>query len=150
VAAKSEATKPVAIAAPLVLEQLDNAMWIERFADFGIGGVLGNIAANCCLDARSDTHLLFTLDRQHASFFDTAHTQRLTEQFSRVFAQSIRIEITVGDPQIETPAAYRERLRQQRLAHARQLIHDDPNVQMLQETFGATIDENSIEPLEDH
>ena len=150
VAAKSEATKPVAIAAPLVLEQLDNAMWIERFADFGIGGVLGNIAANCCLDARSDTHLQFTLDRQHASFFDTAHTQRLTEQFSRVFAQSIRIEITVGDPQIETPAAYRERLRQQRLAHARQLIHDDPNVQMLQETFGATIDENSIEPLEDH
>ena len=136
-------------AVPLVLEQFDNTMWITRFAQFGIGGVLGNIAANCCLQSRAAEHLLFTLDQQHASFFDATHTQRLTEQLSRVFAQPIRIEITVGVPSLETPAAHRERLRLERLAHARQLVIDDPNVQLLQQTFGAALDENSIEPLDD-
>ena len=61
-------------------------------------------------------NLSFVSNQQHASFFDPSYTQRITDQLSRVFATTVRINIAVGEPRSETPAAYRERLRLERLA----------------------------------
>ncbi len=142
---------PIAVTqrAPLILASFDNAVWIERFAEFGIGGVIGTIASHCCLSAIDNQRLQFVLDQHHASFFDQTHVARITEQFSRVFAASLQIAIEIGAPTLETPAAYRERQRQLRLDNARNSIFDDPNVRLLQEVFGAALEENSIEPLDE-
>ncbi len=143
--------KPSAAAAPaaeLALASFDNSTWAARFAEFGIGGVVGTIASHCCLLERSGEQLRFVLDEKHSSFFDAAHTQRITDQLSRVFGTPVRVQIELGAPQLETPAAYRERLRLERLAQAKQLIENDPNVRLLQEAFGAVLDENSIKPLD--
>jgi DNA polymerase-3 subunit gamma/tau len=145
--APQPAPKPTAAA--IALEAFDNAMWTTRFAEFGVGGVVGTIAAHCGFVQRDGVTLRFILDKQHASFFDPTHTQRLTDQLSRVFAAELRVDISVGDPAVETPAAYRERIRLERLAQARQLIADDANIKLLQDAFGAELDENSIEPVDD-
>ncbi len=141
--------QPATVAAEIALNNFDNALWIARFAEFGIGGVVGTIASHCCLVERSDDRLHFVLDEKHASFFDPAHTQRITDQLSRVLNTLVRVQIAVGAPPLETPAAQRERLRAERLALARQLIESDPNVRMLQQEFGAALDENSIQPRDD-
>jgi DNA polymerase III subunit gamma/tau len=137
------------VADELVLANFDNALWVTRFVGFGIGGVVGTIASHCCLVERDGEQLHFVLDDKHASFFDPAHTQRITDQLSRVFDIAVRVKITVGASQLETPAIYRERLRAERFAHARELIETDPNVRMLREVFGAVLDENSIQPRDD-
>jgi DNA polymerase-3 subunit gamma/tau len=137
--------QPVAIA----LDTFDNVLWTTRFAEFGVGGVVGTIAAHCGFIRREGATLRFVLDQQHASFFDPSHTQRLTDQLNRVFATELRIDISVGEPGVETPAAYRERIRLERLVQARQLIAEDANVRLLREAFGAELDENSIEPTDD-
>lgn len=140
---------PVAVPSPaeqVTLANFDNALWTARFPDFGIGGVVGTIASHCCLVELNGEQLHFVLDEKHASFFDSAHTQRITDQLSRVFNTAVRVNIVVGTPDLETPATYRERLRGERLVHARQLIENDPNVNLLREAFGATLDENSIQP----
>ncbi|HSB97877.1 MAG TPA: DNA polymerase III subunit gamma/tau, partial [Spongiibacteraceae bacterium] len=151
--ANSAATPSVPVAAkssavPLAVQSFDNEVWITRFAEFGIGGVIGTIAAHCCLQQADNSQLYFVLDQRHASFFDQAHVSRITEQLSRVFGAPVQAIIETGTPQLETPAAYRERQRQLRLATARQTITDDPNVRLLQEVFGAVLEENSIEPLD--
>jgi DNA polymerase-3 subunit gamma/tau len=145
-------------AEPLSLRDFDNTMWTSRFAEFGIGGVIGTIAMHCCLESVQDSaaqstdnpQLRFVLDRQHASFFDpAAHVQRIAEQLGRVFGAPVRALIEVGEPALETPAAWRERQRQLRLAAARQSLLDDPNVHLLQQAFGAVLEETSIEPLDE-
>ena len=141
--------QPAAQQQAIALDQFDNLVWTTRFAEFGIGGVVGTIAANCCLLERADATLYFVLNQQHASFFDPTYTQRITDQLSRVFATAVRVDISVGEPAAETPAAYRERIRLERLAQARQLITEDANVRLLQESFGAELDEGSIEPVDD-
>ena len=141
-------SQPVPVVAELTLANFDNAVWSARFGEFGIGGVVGTIASHCCLVERNGEQLHFVLDEKHASFFDSAHTQRITDQLSRVFNMPVRLHIIVGVPPLETPAACRERLRLERLAHARQLIENDTNVRLLQEAFGAVLDTDSIKPLD--
>jgi len=142
------AAQPVAevVAEAISLAIFDNALWTSRFSEFGIGGVVGTIASHCCLVERKGEQLHFVLDEKHASFFDSAHTQRITDQLCRVFNTTVRLQIVVGVPEFETPAACRERLRLQRLAHARQLIENDPNVRLLQDSFGASLNVESIKP----
>jgi DNA polymerase-3 subunit gamma/tau len=151
------ARAPAASLPPLQLSSFDNAVWTSRFAEFGIGGVIGTIAAHCCVVAPADSagqstdnrSLHFVLDRKHASFFDEAHTQRIVELLGRAFGEPVQAVIEVGEPAQETPAAYRERQRQLRLAAARQSLVDDPNIRLLQDTFGAVLEDSSIEPLDD-
>lgn len=135
-------------AAPLTLAGFDNEVWVSRFPEFGIGGVLGTIAAHCALGRAGSGRLHFVLDRRHASFFDPNHTQRVQEQLARVLGESVAVTIEVGEPALETPAVRRERNRQLRLAQARQAIAADPNVRLLQDSFGALLDEASIEPVD--
>ncbi|MFT3931584.1 MAG: DNA polymerase III subunit gamma/tau [Spongiibacteraceae bacterium] len=141
-------TPPLSTAAPLTLASFDNATWSTRFNEFGIGGIIGTIASHCCLLERKGEQLHFVLDEKHASFFDSAHTQRITDQLSRVFETPVRVHIVVGTPHVETPAAYRERIRLERLAQARVLIEGDANVKLLQDVFGAMLDVDSIKPLD--
>jgi DNA polymerase-3 subunit gamma/tau len=115
-------------AAAITLANFDNALWSTRFTEFGIGGVVGTIASHCCLAECSGDQLRFVLDEKHSSFFDAAHTQRITDQLNRVFDTTLRVQITIGLPQLE--------------------IEADPNVQLLQAEFGALLDINSIKPLD--
>lgn len=141
-------TQPLSTAAPLTLASFDNATWSTRFNEFGIGGIIGTIASHCCLLERKGEQLHFVLDEKHASFFDSAHTQRITDQLSRVFETPVRVHIAIGVPNVETPAAYRERIRLERLAQARVLIEGDVNIRLLQDAFGAILDVDSIKPLD--
>jgi len=135
--------------APLTLAAFDNEVWVSRFAEFGIGGVLGTIAAHCCLAQAEAGRLQFVLDRQHASVFDQGHTRRVQDQLTQVFGEPVTVAIEVGEAAAETPAVRRERNRQRRLAQARQAIAADPNVQMLLSKFGAALDEASVEPFDE-
>jgi DNA polymerase-3 subunit gamma/tau len=145
------APREVAVATQpaLALAQLDNPTWTARFAEFGIGGVLGTIATHCWLQEVQGEQLRFVLDQRHASFFDPSHCQRMQEQLSKVLGVAVAVQIAVGEPGGDTPAVLRDRNRQQRLAEARRAIADDPNVRLLQDSFGALLDEASIEPLDE-
>lgn len=143
------APEPAAAAAPLVVEALDNTVWTTRFAEFGIGGVLGTIAAHCCLQEVAGDRLQFVLDREHASFYDAEHGRRLQEALGRRLGRPVAVEVAVGEPAADTPARWRERQRQQRLSAARAELAEDPNVQWLRDSLGAQLDEASIEPVDE-
>lgn len=133
----------------LSFELLDSTTWTEQFNVFGFGGVLGTIASHCELQARDGLRLSMVLDNRHAAFFDDSHTQRMQEHLRQYFDTQLTLTVTVGATQAETPYLRRERLRQERLAAARENIVADVNVRLLQESFGARLDESSIEPVDE-
>lgn len=140
---------PTAAAEVVAFEQFDNAVWIERFDLFGLGGVLGTIASHCELRRRHESVVEMVLDTRHAAVFDPAHTQRLQDHLRHYFGNAFKLQIDIGQPQAETPFLRRDRLRQERRAAARAAIVADPNILLLQEGFGALLDEASIEPTDE-
>jgi len=146
------AVEPVAVPtvvveeAPISFDQFDNAVWAERFNVFGFGGVLGTIASHCELRQRDGLRVSMVLDGGHAAFFDDSHVQRIQEQLRDYFSVALLLNVEIGPTQAETPAQRRDRLRRERLEAARQAILTDPNIHLLQEGFGALLDEASIEP----
>ncbi len=148
VSAPAVAVATAAVAAPLSLAALDNGVWSARFAEFGLGGVLGAVAAHCCLVQVDGHRLQFVLDRANAAVFSSSHTARMQEQLRHCFDAPVELAIEIGEPPLETPAQRRERLRGERLEQARAAIADDPNVRLLQQAFEARLDSASIEPIE--
>lgn len=122
--------------------------WALRFAEFGLSGVLGSVASRCWLRAVDGDTLYFVLDQGHATLYSEQHGARLAEQLGARMGRSLKVQIEIGEPGGETPAACRERLRAARLAGARAAIEADPHVRTLCEQFGARLDEQSIEPLD--
>ncbi|MET0379142.1 MAG: DNA polymerase III subunit gamma/tau [Spongiibacteraceae bacterium] len=140
---------PAAVAEVIAFEQFDNGVWVEQFHRFGLGGVLGTIASHCELRRRHDLLVEMVLDMRHAAVFDEAHTQRLQDHLRNYFGNTLKLQIDIGQPQAETPFMRRDRIRQERRAAAHAAIVADPNILLLQEGFGALLDEASIEPVDE-
>jgi DNA polymerase-3 subunit gamma/tau len=137
-------------AEPIALEQLNNSVWSECFPQFGLGGVLGTIASHCELRHLDGLNVEMVLDQRHAAVFDEMHTQRLQEHLRNYFGgAALKLRIDIGQPQAETPFMRRDRIRLERRAAAHAAIVADANIRLLQEGFGAVLDETSIEPLDD-
>lgn len=147
-ATESVPVSPVATAEVIAFERFDNAVWIEQFHQFGLGGVLGTIASHCELRRRHELSIEMVLDTRNAAVFDEAHTQRLQDHLRNYFGNTLKLQIDIGTPQAETPFMRRDRIRQERRAAAHAAIIADPNVLLLQESFGALLDESSIEPVD--
>jgi DNA polymerase-3 subunit gamma/tau len=56
-------------------------------------------------------------------------------------------EVQALDPALETPQQRDQRIAQQRHAQAIDTLSRDPNIQKLQQAFGATLLESSVKPV---
>jgi DNA polymerase-3 subunit gamma/tau len=61
-------------------------------------------------------------------------------------ARSVQFSVAELDTALETPRQQEERQQQERHAQAVDLLHHDPNIQKLQQAFGATLIESSVKP----
>ena len=132
----------------MALDQLDSERWVRDFEQLGLVGMVGNIASHCTLQKRQGNRLELLLDQHNASLFNDAQLHKLEQQLSKALGEALEVAVELGEVSGETPAAYRARQLAERRAAARASIENDPNVQLLIERFGATLDPESIEPLD--
>ena len=98
---------------------------------------------NLGLSRQSDNTLFFELDPSHEHLLDPSRIEVITHELRRLGIQaSINVQVTKSD--IETPALRIQRLSDEKHRAAEQALAEDPNVQALQEKFGATIVKESI------
>ena len=71
----------------------------------------------------------------------------LEQALSEYFGESIALNIQTGLMQTETPSAWRERRRHERLEAARRSFHTDEQVQAIVEAFSGVIQDHTIEPV---
>jgi DNA polymerase-3 subunit gamma/tau len=144
--------EPINIPAPKALrkvpyEQASPADWTEIYLGLGVTGILQSTVANCQMINRQGNDFYFVLDKANSTLYDTSHEKRLADLLSDYFVEPVRAHIQLGEITAETPSAMAIRLREERLQDAISAIHNDPIVQQLIAQFGATLREETIQPI---
>ena len=126
---------------------LEAANWTEVLAALNLGGVTRTLAANCLLRSIEADRCLLKLAEHHASLWNASHEERIAAGLSELYGLPLKVEIEVGESEVETPAQRDARLRQEQQAKAVAEIENDKHVQQLVENFDGRIDADSITPL---
>ncbi|MDM5124708.1 DNA polymerase III subunit gamma/tau [Aeromonas rivipollensis] len=121
--------------------------WAELIARTGVGGRLRQLAINSVMTRQGElVSLVFKPEQRHL-VSDRALAD-LAEIIGPEFGQPVRVEVTLGtDPARETPLEIEHRLYLGVREQVSRDLADDPNVQFLQQRFGAVLHPESIEPL---
>ncbi|MDZ7643820.1 MAG: DNA polymerase III subunit gamma/tau C-terminal domain-containing protein [Woeseiaceae bacterium] len=103
------------------------------------------LASNCAYVRRDGNVVRLSLDQRSESLLTRRRQDALAEALSGHFGETLRVDIEVGEQTEETPLQAEARAADEKLAAARESLEADPNVQALQDMFGATLNADSIE-----
>ncbi|MFD2196568.1 DNA polymerase III subunit gamma/tau C-terminal domain-containing protein, partial [Halomonas beimenensis] len=128
---------------------LDHDAWLARFDDLGLSGLTRNLAAHCVVEADDGRDLTLRLDPSQAAMQAEVHVERIREALA---AAGFDRRLTLADgplPEgIETPRQRADRLAAERHARAVEALRADPQVQKLQQAFGARLVESTVKPAD--
>ncbi len=122
--------------------------WSEVVAALNLSGAVRSLAVNSSLVERSDRVITLLLDAGHAHLRNEKFEQRFEAALQQHFGQKLKLVMTVGAPQAETPASKQARVAGERKQTALEAIEADTNVQSLQEAFGAKVIVESVNPVD--
>ncbi|MGL6425325.1 DNA polymerase III subunit gamma/tau [Aeromonas hydrophila] len=138
------------VAARLIPSSLLNSCgdpWAELIARTGVGGRLRQLAINSVMSLQGDKVLLTLKPEQRHLISDRARAD-LAEIIGPELGQPVQVEVTLGNvPEQETPLEIEHRLYLGVREQVTRDLEQDPNVQFLQQRFGAVLHHDSIEPL---
>jgi len=121
--------------------------WAELIARTGVGGRLRQLAINSVMSQQGDKVLLTLKPEQRHLISDRARAD-LAEIIGPELGQPVQVEVTLGNvPGQETPLEIEHRLYLGVREQVTRDLEQDPNVQFLQQRFGAVLHHDSIEPL---
>ncbi|MEL0223582.1 MAG: DNA polymerase III subunit gamma/tau C-terminal domain-containing protein, partial [Gammaproteobacteria bacterium] len=120
--------------------------WVFESRLLDLHGMTASLIAQTVLvSANPDTVVLAT-NSHTESLLNDMHRRRVAEAFAAQFGQMPAIVVEVRSDLPETPEGYRMRLKEERLALAKNQFIEDPFVSALTERFDATVRTESIEP----
>lgn len=122
--------------------------WLELFPQLPVSGMTGNIAANCTLIAAEGDDWLLHLDPGQGALFNSTQQRRLNDALNQQLGREIRLKIELIRPEQETPAQAASRKRAERQHDAVVSIEQDPLIQQMIRQFGATVRQDTIEPVD--
>ncbi|QPN43951.1 DNA polymerase III subunit gamma/tau [Priestia aryabhattai] len=122
--------------------------WLELFPQLPVSGMTGNIAANCTLMAADGDDWLLHLDPGQGALFNATQQRRLNEALNQHLGRTLNLRIELILPEQETPAQAASRKRAERQQDAVASIEQDPLIQQMIKQFGATVRQDTIEPVE--
>lgn len=134
--------------AKIPLEEFLPEHWITVRGQLNIGASLGEIASHCLYLNRKAQQLNFLIDGNHTSLYDAAHQVSLANALSEYFGQPVSVDIEFGVPEAETPRAFAQRKKAERLEKAIETLHSDPSVEKFKELFNGALDEDSVHPID--
>ena len=122
--------------------------WRDLVAGLGLSGLEGELASNTSLVEAYGRRLKLTLDSAHAQLIAPRARERLQDALAARLGVRVELDIALGAPDRETPAASRERDETRRRQAAVRAIEGDPGVRALCETFGARVDPALVQPVD--
>lgn len=123
--------------------------WTALIEQLPLRGPSRELAANTHLVEMTDSVVRLGLSPRHAQYQTESAEARLGQALGEWFKRKIKLLIETKEDNVMTAAIKREAQAQERQESAEQSIENDPTVQALQETMGATVVPNSIRPFED-
>ncbi|MBT8080100.1 MAG: DNA polymerase III subunit gamma/tau [Gammaproteobacteria bacterium] len=120
-------------------------VWSELVGELKLTGTVRLLASNCAYLRRDGNVLALALDSRSESLLTRSRQQRLEDALEERFGERLALNIAVGAAEKETPVQQQARLEDEKLRQARVSLESDPNVQALQDMFGAELKPESIE-----
>jgi DNA polymerase-3 subunit gamma/tau len=121
--------------------------WSTIVAALGLQGPAGQLAAHCVLVERGDGVIRLQLDRAGEVFRRPQLEQKLGQALAQYFGREMRLEISVAEQAVGTPARQQAQAADERMKAAELAIEGDPAVRAMREVFGATVQPGSVKPL---
>jgi DNA polymerase-3 subunit gamma/tau len=122
--------------------------WPEIVSAMNLRGAVRQLANNCVMLARDGSKIALQLDPAGESMLTGQLKDRLRKALSDYFDADISIDIAIERPKQETPNMALSRKADEKLRAARESLDEDPNIVALKETFDATIQEESVRPVD--
>jgi DNA polymerase-3 subunit gamma/tau len=122
--------------------------WTQIVSELNLQGPVTQLAAHSVLVAKQGNKVQLVLDAAGEPFRRPALEEKLNQALSAYFGESVRIEFAQAAEEINTPARQQKAAANDRLANARIAIDEDPNIRAMRETFGATVQPESVRPVE--
>lgn len=136
--------------APAVESELQAALkagaWWAIVESLEVGGGQ-QLALNCLFIQRQAGEVRLLLDEASKGQHTPGREEKLTEQLSAYYGERIRLTLTTGVPDSETPAMRRRRLEAERLAAATESLERDEVIHALRASMGAEIVAETIKPI---
>jgi len=106
------------------------------------------LAAHCVWVDKQGSKVSLQLSKDGEQFRRPAREEKLTQALSAYFGESIKLDIALAAAEIDTPARQRQAAANDRMQNARATIDNDPNVRAMRDIFGATVQPDSVRPLD--
>ncbi|WP_038181793.1 DNA polymerase III subunit gamma/tau [Vibrio rhizosphaerae] len=131
--------------ARLTEEVIQEDEWAAIIPQLNLPKLIEQLALNASYQLEGNTvHLSL---REHQAHLNTDKAQAiLKEALEYVLGMTCALEIRIGDDGV-TPLEGRELRYQAKLEQAFVSLHDDPNVQFIQQRFQAQLDQESVRPV---
>jgi DNA polymerase-3 subunit gamma/tau len=130
------------------LNDFSSDNWIEVRRHLDIGASLGEIASHCLFTSRDQDELVFVIDNQENSLYDSSHQESLGIALSDYFDYPVTVVISSGVTEQETPRAASVRNSAERHAAAVARINADTAVVQFKQLFDGSLDEGSVKPID--
>ncbi|MDH5360904.1 MAG: DNA polymerase III subunit gamma/tau [Gammaproteobacteria bacterium] len=149
----SPVTEPVAEAPPASpvapsLELLEEN-WADIVQMLPLNGMTRQFALNCAFKVQQDglVELLMGIDKAH--LMNNNFQERLEEALSSYYGKAIKLRVEVSESiSTETPSEIDSRRKALRLQQAQEAIAGDANVRAMIDSFGAEVQQSSIQPID--
>ena len=145
--ARAAAGKPSAVAARAGAGADTDTDWAGIVSALDLQGPAGQLAGHCLLLDRKPGFVRLGLDASGEVYRRPQLEQKLCDALSAHFGEPVRLEITAGPAEADTPARRQSQAAEQRLRDATRAIDEDPAVRAMRDVFNATVQPGSIKPL---
>ena len=109
-------------------------------------GLVKELAGHCVLKEHTNERVELILSPAQEHLLKTNQKDRLQNAINARFGENVKLVITVQETDTETPAEEKVRISSEEREEAISSIANDPNIQTMKEIFGASVDEDSIQP----
>ncbi len=127
------------------LETVSPRNWYLVTDAVTLGGIAGNVLANCSLEQCVADEVTLILDEQQSALYREEHRELIAVALSDYFGQAVKVIIRIGTSGMESPAARRQRRRREQAEKALADFSNDPTVCDLLDRFSAKILPDSVQ-----
>lgn len=129
------------------IRTLDVDSWPQYAAALPLRGMDAELARQCAWGHVADKVVSLKLAPSFENLHNDRYRKQLESCLQEISGQALKVNIEVVAHDLPTAAQCDAQAQAERMQQAEQALTEDPNVQALQERFGASIHPGSVEPI---
>jgi DNA polymerase-3 subunit gamma/tau len=146
-AAPAPATAAPAPAAAAPVASSGTPDWNAMIDALRLKGMVREMALNCAFHGIEGDRVRLSMENAHAHLLSPARLQQLEAALCSHFERKLSVQLAREESlSTESPAQRQQREQQERQQRAVESIAGDATIKAMQDTFGATVFEDSIRP----